>query len=32
MKPSKIIVSALGVREGFLYSLLDEARAARPIR
>ncbi|HEY4193372.1 MAG TPA: exopolyphosphatase [Mesorhizobium sp.] len=24
MKPSKIIVSALGVREGFLYSLLDE--------
>ncbi|WP_027057539.1 exopolyphosphatase [Mesorhizobium loti] len=25
MQPSKIIVSALGVREGFLYSLLDEA-------
>ncbi|TKT81397.1 exopolyphosphatase [Aquamicrobium sp. LC103] len=24
MKPSKIIVSALGVREGYLYSLLDE--------
>ena len=29
MKPSKIVVSALGVREGFLYSLLspDEQRA-----
>ena len=25
MKPSKIVVSALGVREGFLYSLLEEA-------
>lgn len=25
MQPSKIIVSALGVREGFLYSLLDQA-------
>jgi len=25
MQPSKIIVSALGVREGFLYSLLDHA-------
>jgi exopolyphosphatase/guanosine-5'-triphosphate,3'-diphosphate pyrophosphatase len=25
MKPSKLIVSALGVREGFLYSLLDAA-------
>ncbi|RWD25508.1 MAG: exopolyphosphatase, partial [Mesorhizobium sp.] len=25
MQPSKIVVSALGVREGFLYSLLDEA-------
>ncbi|TIX98309.1 MAG: exopolyphosphatase, partial [Mesorhizobium sp.] len=25
MQPSKIIVSALGVREGFLYSLLDKA-------
>ena len=24
MKPSKIVVSALGVREGYLYSLLDE--------
>ena len=29
MKPSKIVVSALGVREGFLYSLLspDEQRS-----
>lgn len=25
MKPARIVVSALGVREGFLYSLLDEA-------
>ncbi|AZO08541.1 MULTISPECIES: exopolyphosphatase [unclassified Mesorhizobium] len=25
MQPSKIVVSALGVREGFLYSLLDQA-------
>lgn len=25
MAPSKVVVSALGVREGFLYSLLDEA-------
>ncbi len=24
MQPSKVVVSALGVREGFLYSLLDE--------
>lgn len=32
MRPSKIIVSALGVREGFLYSLLDEAtRKADPL-
>ncbi len=31
MQPSKIIVSALGVREGFLYSLLDEL-SRRPIR
>jgi exopolyphosphatase/guanosine-5'-triphosphate,3'-diphosphate pyrophosphatase len=32
MQPSKIIVSALGVREGFLYSLLDEdARKADPL-
>jgi exopolyphosphatase/pppGpp-phosphohydrolase len=29
MKPSKIVVSALGVREGFLYSLLSPERAAR---
>ena len=28
MKPSKIVVSALGVREGFLYSLLSAAGAA----
>lgn len=28
MKPSKIVVSALGVREGYLYSLLDEAQRA----
>jgi exopolyphosphatase/guanosine-5'-triphosphate,3'-diphosphate pyrophosphatase len=28
MKPSKIVVSALGVREGFLYSLLPVERAA----
>lgn len=32
MQPSKIIVSALGVREGFLYSLLDEeTRRADPL-
>jgi exopolyphosphatase/guanosine-5'-triphosphate,3'-diphosphate pyrophosphatase len=32
MQPSKIIVSALGVREGFLYSLLDEeARRIDPL-
>jgi exopolyphosphatase/guanosine-5'-triphosphate,3'-diphosphate pyrophosphatase len=32
MKPSKIIVSALGVREGFLYSLLSpEERGADPL-
>lgn len=32
MKPSKIIVSAVGVREGFLYSLLDERdRKADPL-
>ena len=32
MKPSKIVVSALGVREGFLYSLLDEEeRRADPL-
>jgi exopolyphosphatase/guanosine-5'-triphosphate,3'-diphosphate pyrophosphatase len=32
MQPSKIIVSALGVREGFLYSLLDEeTRKADPL-
>jgi exopolyphosphatase/guanosine-5'-triphosphate,3'-diphosphate pyrophosphatase len=32
MKPSKIIVSALGVREGFLYSLLDaELQKADPL-
>jgi exopolyphosphatase/guanosine-5'-triphosphate,3'-diphosphate pyrophosphatase len=32
MKPRRIIVSALGVREGFLYSLLDEAeRKADPL-
>ena len=29
MQPSKIVVSALGVREGFLYSLLAERGAAR---
>ena len=29
MKPSKIVVSALGVREGFLYSLLPQERAGR---
>ena len=32
MKPGKIIVSALGVREGYLYSLLDEnERRADPL-
>jgi exopolyphosphatase/guanosine-5'-triphosphate,3'-diphosphate pyrophosphatase len=32
MKPSKIVVSALGVREGFLYSLLkDEEKRADPL-
>jgi exopolyphosphatase/guanosine-5'-triphosphate,3'-diphosphate pyrophosphatase len=32
MKPSKIVVSALGVREGYLYSLLNEdQRAADPL-
>jgi exopolyphosphatase/guanosine-5'-triphosphate,3'-diphosphate pyrophosphatase len=32
MKPSKIIVSALGVREGFLYSLLDaDVQKADPL-
>ncbi|QPC87358.1 exopolyphosphatase [Mesorhizobium sp. NBSH29] len=32
MKPSKIVVSALGVREGFLYSLLPtEERSADPL-
>ena len=32
MKPSKIVVSALGVREGFLYSLLSpEDRATDPL-
>lgn len=32
MKPSKIVVSALGVREGFLYSLLSpEERRADPL-
>lgn len=32
MEPSKIVVSALGVREGFLYSLLkDEERRADPL-
>ncbi len=32
MRPSKIVVSALGVREGFLYALLSpEARAADPL-
>ena len=32
MKPSKIVVSALGVREGFLYSLLDaELQKADPL-
>ena len=32
MKPSKIVVSALGVREGYLFSLLDEQkRAADPL-
>ncbi|QDB99386.1 exopolyphosphatase [Mesorhizobium sp. 8] len=32
MQPSRIVVSALGVREGFLYSLLDEeARKADPL-
>ncbi|WP_269931635.1 exopolyphosphatase [Aminobacter sp. HY435] len=32
MKPEKIVVSALGVREGFLYSLLDEDdRRADPL-
>ena len=32
MKPSQIAVSALGVREGFLYSLLDEEeRATDPL-
>ncbi|MBN9070307.1 MAG: exopolyphosphatase [Rhizobiales bacterium] len=29
MKPSKIVVSALGVREGFLYSLLSAAEQRR---
>lgn len=28
-KPSKIVVSALGVREGFLYSLLSEEEQRR---
>lgn len=32
MKPSKIVLSVLGVREGFLYSLLDaETQAADPL-
>lgn len=32
MKPSRIVVSALGVREGFLYSQLsDEEKAADPL-
>ncbi|PZN59228.1 MAG: exopolyphosphatase [Proteobacteria bacterium] len=32
MQPSKILMSALGVREGFLYSLLDEeSRRADPL-
>ena len=31
MQPSKIIVSALGVREGFLYSLLSPEASRRPI-
>ena len=32
MQPSKIVVSAIGVREGYLYSLLDEAeRKADPL-
>ena len=32
MKPSKIVVSALGVREGFLYSLLSpEEQRADPL-
>ena len=32
MKPSRIVVSALGVREGFLYSQLsDEQKAADPL-
>ena len=32
MKPSKIVVSALGVREGFLFSLLsEETRRADPL-
>lgn len=32
MKPSKLVFSALGVREGFLYSLLsEEQRAADPL-
>jgi exopolyphosphatase/guanosine-5'-triphosphate,3'-diphosphate pyrophosphatase len=32
MQPSRIVVSALGVREGFLYSLLEEeARKADPL-
>lgn len=32
MKPSKIVVSALGVREGYLFSLLDEKkRTADPL-
>lgn len=32
MQPSKIIVSAIGVREGYLYSLLDETeRKADPL-
>ena len=29
MKPSKIVISALGVREGFLYSLLSEEERRR---
>ncbi|CAM5643417.1 Guanosine-5'-triphosphate,3'-diphosphate pyrophosphatase [Mycolicibacterium aubagnense] len=32
MQPSKIVVSAIGVREGYLYSLLDESeRKADPL-
>ncbi len=29
VRPSEVIISATGVREGFLYSLLDEAEKAR---